>query len=117
MDCKATYNSLIFPQPIHAPQVCWIQSVPETTHAKTPPGKKLSFTVHNDADIVRAANGFEPFVRGRLIAVRDGDEVDRWVGEGHGAKGSEGLLRKGAPAVAQKSEDGGFLIGVGNLEL
>ena len=49
--------------------------------------------------------------------MRDSNEIDRWVGEGHGAKGSEGLLRKGAPAVAQEGEDGGFLIGVGKLKL
>ena len=91
--------------------------MPETTHAQTPAGKQLSFTVLNDADIARAANGFEPFVRGGLIAVRNSDEIDRWVCEGHGAKGSEGLLREGAPTVAQEGEDGGFLISVGKLKL
>lgn len=49
--------------------------------------------------------------------MRDGDKIDRWGGEGRGAKGSKGLLRKGAPAVAQEGEDGGFLIGVGKLKL
>ena len=74
--------------------------MPEATHAQTPTCKQLPLTVHDDADIVGAANGFEPFVRGGLIAVGDGDEVDGWVCGGRRTKEVEGVLSERTPAVA-----------------
>lgn len=84
---KAAYNALLFSQLIHAPHARWIQDMPEATHAQTPVCKQLPLTVHNDADVVSAANSFEPFVRGGLIAVGDGDKGDGWVGGGRRTKG------------------------------
>ena len=74
------YNPLLSSQLIYAPHVGWTQDMPEATHAQAPLCKDLPVTVHNDVDILGAANGFKPFVRGGLIAVGDGGEMDGRVG-------------------------------------
>lgn len=61
--------------------------MPEATHAQTPLCKDLPVTVHTNVDILRATNGFKPFVRGGLIAVGDGGEVDGRMGGGRQAEG------------------------------
>lgn len=97
---KVAYNALLFSQLIYAPHARWIQDMPEAAHAQAPTCKQLPLTIHYDADVFGAANGFKPLVGGGLIAVGDSNEVEGWVGGGRGTKGSKRLLREGAPAMA-----------------
>ena len=73
--------------------------MPEATHTQTPLCEQLPVIIHYDTNVSSATDGFEPFIRGGLIAVGDGDEVDGRVGGGCRTKGQKGLLGEGAAAV------------------